>query len=353
MQSNQLVTISTHGEPASAGLDFRRLVPTRPTDADGLSGCRDHGPLVARLCTRARWKKKQSGEEAKGQHLWKENTNYCSIGNVQLKKARYSQYGGTNISSTPERDQSSSTKQSDNIKHWGRYCQESTGHLLQSSTTLSTNTPTSDWDFDTCWEEATFSSTMTRSPWTSVRKNSCLVCTSRRPQSSKEQCAHTRGGNWRTCWRSGTGSLPRRSKNNMCTSQTTSSSPGNRTPTRQIFSCLHTLVSMSHVTLTQDECSHHVIHSSCAVFFLILFDSAFCTLHSLFHLPFHSPDLQLHLACGSVRRDFPCTLPGMRIRHFDRQQSSHKLWVQRPRQLPHLRDHWNLHPRVQQRQPVL
>ena len=45
---------------------------------------------------------------------------------------------------------------------------------------------------------------------------------------------------------------------------------------------------------------------------LILFDSPLCTLHSLSHLPFHSPDLHLHLPCGWVRREFPCALPRMR-----------------------------------------
>ena len=33
-------------------------------------------------------------------------------------------------------------------------------------------------------------------PEDSVRKNSCLACKSRRPQSSKEQCVHTRGRIW-------------------------------------------------------------------------------------------------------------------------------------------------------------
>ena len=34
-------------------------------------------------------------------------------------------------------------------------------------------------------------------PVGSVRKSSCLACISRRPQSSKGQCAHSRGENWR------------------------------------------------------------------------------------------------------------------------------------------------------------
>ena len=36
-------------------------------------------------------------------------------------------------------------------------------------------------------------------------------------------------------------------------------------------------------------------------FFSILFDSPLCTLHRLSHLPFHPPDLHLHLPCGLVR----------------------------------------------------
>ena len=43
------------------------------------------------------------------------------------------------------------------------------------------------------------------------------------------------------------------------------------------------------MTLAQDVCPHHVIHDSCAVVVLILFDSPLCTLHRLSHLPFHSP----------------------------------------------------------------
>ena len=60
---------------------------------------------------------------------------------------------------------------------------------------------------------------------------------------------------------------------------------------------------MSHVTLAQDVSPHHVIHASCTVVVLILFDSPFCTLHRLSHLPFHCPDVHLHLRlpCGLVR----------------------------------------------------
>ena len=88
------------------------------------------------------------------------------------------------------------------------------------------------------------------------------------------------------------------------------------TLTRHIFSCFTAHISMSHVTLAQDVCPHHVIHASCAVVVLILFDSPFCTLHRLSHLPFHSPDLHLHLhlhlPCGLVRGEVHCALPRMR-----------------------------------------
>ena len=60
--------------------------------------------------------------------------------------------------------------------------------------------------------------------------------------------------------------------------------------------------------------SFHLSHASCAVVVcLILFDSPLCTIHRLSHLPFHSPDLHLHLPCGLVRvEQAQCALPRMR-----------------------------------------
>ena len=76
LRSSQLVAISMHGEAnrqswtwLSSFKTRHRLdhMITRQTDADhgkvgvdhrmlvGLSGFRDHRPLVARVCTRARW----------------------------------------------------------------------------------------------------------------------------------------------------------------------------------------------------------------------------------------------------------------------------------------------------------
>ena len=66
--------------------------------------------------------------------------------------------------------------------------------------------------------------------------------------------------------------------------------------------------SMSHTTVAQDVCPHHVIHASCAAVVLILFDSPFCTLHRLSHLPFHFPDLHLRLRCGLVRGEVHAAL---------------------------------------------
>ena len=72
------------------------------------------------------------------------------------------------------------------------------------------------------------------------------------------------------------------------------------TLTRHIFSFLHALISMSHVTLVQgvlrtsSMCHLHVV-------VLILSDPLLCTLHRLCHLPFHSLVLHLHLPCGLVR----------------------------------------------------
>ena len=71
---------------------------------------------------------------------------------------------------------------------------------------------------------------------------------------------------------------------------------------------------MSHTTLAQDVCPHHVMSSCAWVVVLTLFDSPSCTLHRLTHLPFHSPHLHpdLHLPCGLVRWEVPCVLPRMR-----------------------------------------
>ena len=44
------------------------------------SGFRDHGPLIARVCTRARWQQKQPEEEKPkrwDRTLVEEKTNYC------------------------------------------------------------------------------------------------------------------------------------------------------------------------------------------------------------------------------------------------------------------------------------
>ena len=96
------------------------------------------------------------------------------------------------------------------------------------------------------------------------------------------------------------------------------------TLTRQNFSHLHALITVSHTTLAQYVCPHHVILASCAVFFLILFDSPLCTLHRVSHLPFHSPDLHLHLPCGLVRGEVHSASANEELGTFGRQQSSHK-----------------------------
>ena len=51
-----------------------------------------------------------------------------------------------------------------------------------------------------------------------------------------------------------------------------------KTITRHIFSRLHALVTVSHTTLAQDVCPHHVIHASCAV--AVLTSLRLSTLHS-------------------------------------------------------------------------
>ena len=50
------------------------------------------------------------------------------------------------------------------------------------------------------------------------------------------------------------------------------------TLTRHIFSCLHAYLTVSHMTLAQDGCAHHVIHVSCAV--CVLTSLRLSTLHS-------------------------------------------------------------------------
>ena len=67
---------------------------------------------------------------------------------------------------------------------------------------------------------------------------------------------------------------------------------------------LHTLISMSHVTLAQRKCLARITschHAFGCAFDLRLFDPLLCTLHRLSHLPFLSPVLHLHLPCGLVR----------------------------------------------------
>ena len=84
--------------------------------------------------------------------------------------------------------------------------------------------------------------------------------------------------------------------------------PVNRTLfTRHIFSCFTAHISMSHTTLAQDVCPHHVIHASCAVVNFALFTVTLIFL-------FHSPDLHLHLhlPCGLVRGEVHSALPRMR-----------------------------------------
>ena len=50
-----MITRQTDADHGKVRVDHRMLV--------GLSGFRDHRPLVARVCTRARWQKKQPEEE--------------------------------------------------------------------------------------------------------------------------------------------------------------------------------------------------------------------------------------------------------------------------------------------------
>ena len=100
--------------------------------------------------------------------------------------------------------------------------------------------------------------------------------------------------------------------------------------------------------------AHRVIHVSCGCaswFSSTLHCVLFTSLHSLIHLPFHSPDLHLHLL--SWREKCLVRFLGWGAGHFGQQHPCHRLWAQRPRQFPHLGDHWILHPTTLRRQQAL
>ena len=82
---------------------------------------------------------------------------------------------------------------------------------------------------------------------------------------------------------------------------------------RLIFSCVTSLISMSHVTLAQDVCPHHVIRASCAVF--VLTSLRLSTLHSSSSLSssffFSWSSSSSSMWVGS-EREVPCALPRMR-----------------------------------------
>ena len=56
---------------------------------------------------------------------------------------------------------------------------------------------------------------------------------------------------------------------------------------------------------------------------------------------------------GRFGEKYPVRFREWGVRHFGRQHASHRLWAQNLRRLPHLRDHWNLHPGVFRRQQAL
>ena len=121
------------------------------------------------------------------------------------------------------------------------------------------------------------------------------------------------------------------------------------TLTRHFFSCFTTLISMSHVTLAQDGCPHHVIHASCAVCVLILFDPLLCTLHRLSHLPFHSPlsSSSSSMWVGSMRSP----LRASANEELGTLPENNPLRDYEPNildKLPHLRDHRTTHPGILQ-----
>ena len=79
---------------------------------------------------------------------------------------------------------------------------------------------------------------------------------------------------------------------------------------------------------------HHAF--GCA-FDLILFDPPFCTLHRLSHL-FILLFFIFFFHAGWFGEKSHAYFREWGVRHFGRQQSSHRLWAQHHRQLPHLRE---------------
>ena len=77
------------------------------------------------------------------------------------------------------------------------------------------------------------------------------------------------------------------------------------------------------------------------------------TLHSSPSLsssfPFSCSSSSSSMFVGSMRSPHAC-FREWGVGHFGREQSSHRLWAQLHRQLPHVRDHWHIHPGVFQRQ---
>ena len=126
LRSNQFVAISTCAEAHRQCWTWlspfgtrRRLdyMTTRQTDADhgkvnvdyrmpvGLSGFRDHRPLFARVCTRARWKRRQPAEEKHSDgtvHCWRERVSTSAgLEMHSLDRGHRLQFGRTTVSSTP------------------------------------------------------------------------------------------------------------------------------------------------------------------------------------------------------------------------------------------------------------
>ena len=272
MRSNQLVATATHGEanrqcwawlsPSGARhrLDY---IITHQTDADhgkvrvdcrmpvGLSGFRDHRPLVARVCTRARWKKKQPGEEKLKR--WDRALVEREY-NLLLNWERAAQKG----------QDAPSTKE----PMFLRLRREINRVVHSSLTTPDIEAEIVKRALDTCCTAPQRQSTNTlRLPaeilalveqkqrflqrWRGARRlcekeqlSSLVQVADRSRQRSSARIQEEETGG--LCWRSGTGSLPRRSKSNMCNGQTISSGPGTAqscsTPERRITDVGATMV---------------------------------------------------------------------------------------------------------------
>ena len=127
----------------------------------------------------------------------------------------------------------------------------------------------------------------------------------------------------------------------------------NRTPSHVTFSriCMHSFQCRTRHWLkmfVRITSCHHALE-----WLSFLISLRLSTLHSspsLSSFSFSWSSSSMWVGSG---RSTLCASANEELGTFGRQQSSHRLWAQLHRQLPDLRDHWNLHSGVLQRQQAL